>query len=180
MKRLLFALALFAFAAAPALADPKSDLMTALMQTAKQPSFHVTATDKGKTFDMDMALPDKMHMMMGPMEMIKLGSTMYLKMNGTWRQMNMPGMDAMMGNVANYVAYARGKYNPDDTVVTDLGMKSPDGIPMHAYSVTNKGDHDPTMLYIDSSSRLARVDAADGAVVRFSKWGAIDPIVAPI
>lgn len=180
MKRLLCALVLFAFAAAPALADPKSDLMTALTQTAKQSSFHVTATDRGKTFDMDLAPPNKMHMMAGPMEFIKIDSTMYMKMNGTWRQMNIPGMETMMGSVTSAVGYAQGKYNPDDVTVTDLGMKSPEGVPLHAYSVTNKTGHAPTTLFIDGSSRLARIEGENGMVIRFSKYGAIDPIVAPI
>jgi hypothetical protein len=180
MKRLLCALALVAFAAAPALADPKSDLISAMMQFQKVSSFHVSATDYGKTIELDMALPGKMHATMGGMEAIKIDNTTWVKMGGSWHQYAIPMLDSMTGFVTHAVDVATGKSSPDDMLVTDLGTKSPDGSPLHAYMVTSKSGKDATTLYVDNTSKLVRVDAPDGAIVRFSKFNAIDPIVPPM
>jgi hypothetical protein len=66
MRRFFGTLALVAFAAAPALADPKSDLLASMGQFSKTTSFHVTAIGKGQTMEADMVLPSKMHMTAGP------------------------------------------------------------------------------------------------------------------
>jgi hypothetical protein len=180
MRRMLCALILVAFAAAPALADPKSDLMAAMLQFGKMTSYHITATDRGSTIEADMALPAKMHVTMGPVEMIKIDSTTWVKMNGSWRQFAFPGMEQLTSSITNAVGYASGKYGSGDMIVTDLGMKSPEGVPLHAYTVTDKAGRSPATLYLDSASKLVRVDTPDGGVVRFSKFDAIDPIVPPV
>jgi hypothetical protein len=180
MKRLLCALALVAFTAAPALADPKSDLVSAMMQFQKASSFHIAATGYGKTIDMDMALPGKMHATMGGMEAIKIDNTTWVKMGGQWRQFAIPGLDMMTGFVTHAVDVASGKADSNDMLVTDLGTKSPDGSPLHAYQVTSKSGKDATTLYLDNTGKLVRVDAPDNAIVRFSKFNAIDPIVPPM
>jgi hypothetical protein len=179
MKRLLCALALVASTAAPALADPKSDLIAAMIQFARVTSYHVTATDHGKTVEMDMALPGKMHLMMGPVEMIKIDAVTWIKMNGSWHQFTVPGMDRITSGVTHAIGYASGKYGPNDMVVRDLGMMSPDGVPLHAYSVVTTSSKDAATLYLDRDGKLIRVDTTDGAIVRFSKFNAIDPIVPP-
>ena len=177
MKRLLCALALVAFAAAPALADPKSDLVAAMLQFSKVSSYHIMATGKGRSMEADFALPGKMHVYAGPMEMIKIDSTMWMKMNGKWQQFNFPGADQMTAAFNNAIATTHTA--PDDLTVTDLGMKSPDGTPLHAYSVNNKAGKSPSTIYLDASGMLVRVETEDGSVVTFSKFNAIPPIVPP-
>jgi hypothetical protein len=177
MKRLLCALALVAFAAAPALADPKSDLVTAMLQFNKATSYHIAATGKGRTMEADMMLPSKMHVYVGPMEMIKIDSTMWVKVNGSWQKLTMPGADQMTATLNNAAAIAHTA--PDDLVVTDLGMKSPAGVPLHAYTVSNKAGNSPSTVYLDASGLLVRVESTDGTVVTFSKFNAVPPIDPP-
>jgi hypothetical protein len=178
MKRFLCALALVVFAAAPALADPKSDLMRSMTQFGNAGSYHITASGKGQTVDIDMVQPGKMHVVAGPMEMIKIDSSTWMKMNGKWQKFAMPGMDQMTAGINNAIATAQGKQ--DDLVVTDLGMKSPDGVPLHAYTVTNKAGQSPSTVYVNASGVLVRVDNTDGGVVTFSKFNAVPPIEPPI
>jgi hypothetical protein len=178
MRRFLSALALVAFAAAPALADPKSDLMAAMGQFAKSTSYHVSASGKGTGMEADMMLPSKMHITAGPMEMIKIDATTWVKLNGKWQKFAFPGMDQMTAGLTGAVATARSA--PDDMVVTDLGMKSPEGTPLHAYAITNKAGKSPSTLFIDGSGRLVRVEGTDGMVVKFSKFNDVAPIEPPL
>ena len=177
IRRFLCGVALVAFAAAPALADPKSDLMA---QFGKASSYHITALAQGRTMEADMALPGKMHVYSGPMEMIKIDQTMWVKAGSNWQKLNlsaMPGSEQMMGAFNNAIATAHSA--PDDLVVTDLGMKSPEGAPLHAYTITNKAGKSPSTVYLDGGGALERVESIDGTVVKFSRNNAIDPIVPP-
>ena len=66
MKRLLCALALVVrLRSRAALADPKSDLVTAMLQFSKATSYHIAAAGKGRTMEADMMLPSKMHVYAG-------------------------------------------------------------------------------------------------------------------
>ena len=169
MKRLLCALALVAFSAAPALADPKSDVMAAMMQFAKATTYHMSISGHGQTMDADIQPPSKMHMMSTQFEMIKIDATTWMKVGGKWQKFTMPGMDQMMGSVNGAIATAHA--SPDDVTVTDLGMKKAagGGDPLHAYSVTNKAGKSPATIFLDGS-RLVEVDSPDGSAVRFSKF----------
>lgn len=170
MKRLLCALALVVFAAAPASADPKSDLMAAMIGFAKATTFHMEVSAKRGTLEADMALPGKMHVSSAQFEMIKIDTTTWIKVGGQWRQFAMPGMEQMTGALTNAIAAAHYE-NPDDLVVTDLGMKTPaaGGSPLHAYSVTNKAGKSPATIFLDGG-RLVEIDSADGNSVKFSKF----------
>ncbi|HEV8020824.1 MAG TPA: hypothetical protein VGP41_06140 [Candidatus Lustribacter sp.] len=172
MKHFLATLALVAFAAAPALADPKSDLMAAMMQFGKASSYHMDVAGKGRTMEADVVLPNKMHMTSAQFEMIKIDQTTWVKMGGKWQQFTMPGMEQIMGSVNSTLATT---HPTDQMVVTDLGMKSPasGGPPLHAYTVTNEAGKSPSTMFLDGG-RLVEVDNTDGTMVRFSKFN--DPI----
>jgi hypothetical protein len=171
MKRLLCALALVAFGAAPALADPKSDVLAAMGNLAKATSYHVSVVGKLGTVEGDMALPGKMHIVSPQFEMIKIDTSTWVKMGGQWRQFNMPGMEQMTALVTDQIAKVSGK--EDDLVVTDLGLKVPagGGGPLHAYSVTNKAGKSPSTIFIDGGT-MAEVDSSEGTVLKFSKFNA--------
>jgi hypothetical protein len=180
MRRFLCALALVAFGAAPALADPKSDLMAAMAQFGKASSYHITALAKGRTMEADMALPAKMHIYSGPMEMIKIDQIVWVKAGSNWQKINMaalPGADQITNAFNGAIATAHSA--ADDVTVTDLGMKSPEGAPLHAYTVTNKAGKSPSTVFLDAGGALVRVENTDGTVVKFSRFNAIDPIVPP-
>ena len=97
MKRLLCALALVVFAATPALADPKSDLLAAMGHFAKATTFHMSVTGRGRTMNGDFALPTKMHIISPQFEMIKIDTTTWVKLKGTWQKFALPGTDHMLG-----------------------------------------------------------------------------------
>ncbi len=179
MKRFLCALALFAFAAAPALADPKSDLMGAMINLQKAGSYHMTISAKNnQKIEIDMALPAKMHMIGPQMEAIKIDNTMWLKIGGQWRQMNIPQVETMTASLTGPMEMAKGQ--ADDLIVTDLGMKTPSSgaPPMHAYSMTNKAGKSPSTVFLDGGI-VKEIDTSDGTSMVVSKIGAPVDISPP-
>lgn len=171
MKRLLGVLALVVFAASPALADPKSDMYAAMQKFGALKSYAVNATSPRGAVEIDMVVPNKQHLLAGPMEMIRIDGDTWVKMNGKWQKFAMPGIEQMTAGVNNAIKAT--KANPDDLTVTDLGMKSPDGVPLHAYQVLVKNGGGPQTIYLDGSGMLVRIDSAQGPVT-FSKFNAID------
>jgi hypothetical protein len=179
MKRLLCAFVLVAFAAAPALADPKSDVLAAFLQFGKATSYHIDVAAKRGSVEADMAPPGKMHIISPQFEMIKIDTMTYMKIGGQWRQMSMPGMEAMTGAVTSTMSMTKG--DPDDFTVTDLGMKSPNsgGSPLHAYAVTNKAGKSPATIFIDGG-KVVEIDNTDGTSVKISKYNVPVDIQPPM
>jgi len=176
LKRLLFALALVVFAAAPALADPKADIANAFILFGKASSYHMSAAAKGRTLEVDSEKPDKMHVVSGPMELVKIGTTTWIKAGGAWRQFNFPGMDQITSAYSGALNVVQAP--PNDVTVTDLGTKTIDGTPLHAYSVVEKSGS--ATVYVDNGSGYpVRVETADGSSVTFSKFNSAGPITAP-
>lgn len=179
MKRLLAGFALFALATAPASADPKGDVMAAMIAFAKASSYHATVTSKNRpAMEFDMQAPGKMHLTSPQFEVIKIDATTWVKMNGTWQKFTLPGMEQMMGSVNGVIAMAR---QPDQVTVTDLGPKTPatGGAAVHAYSVANEAGKSPATVFIDGG-QLVEVDGTDGNAVRFSKFNAPVDIEPPV
>ena len=182
MKRLPFALPLVLVLSAvvPALADPTNDVKNAFVKLATASSYHVQIEAHGKTLEGDVAPPDKSHFVMPPMEMIMLGKTTYVKINGSWMQFAVPGVDKMFAGYQQVTSMAK---TPENVSVTDLGMKSPDGAPLHAYSIKNTDSSTPAIVYVDGSGSAVRVDetSANGtSIIRFSNFNVPVNIVAPI
>jgi outer membrane lipoprotein-sorting protein len=174
MKRLLCALALVVFSAAPALADPKSDVTGAMVTLGTAKSYHVMVNSHGQTGDIDMVKPDKMHVVFGPMEMIKIANASYMKMNGSWQKFSMPGVSERLTGMYEGVL-KNATSHVDDLIVTDLGNKVVDGVPLHAYTLKNKDSTvAPSTVYLDGKGMPVRMDTSDGTVVHFSKIN--DPI----
>jgi hypothetical protein len=176
MKRLLLALALVIAAAGRASADPMGDVRGAMLAFSHATSFHVSATAQGHDLEADFLPPTKAHFTAGPFEMIVISGTTWVKAGGAWRQFSIPGMDRVTGFVQSAIDTMRNP--PDDMVVNDLGPRTIDGTPLHAYGVVTKSASGTTTLYLDRSGMLARIDNPDSGVVRFSKFNApltIDP-----
>jgi len=180
MRRLLVASLVAAVTATSALASPTDDVTNALLALGKASSYHlVVQTSKGQKMDGDVVRPDKMHLTMGPMEMISLSDATYVKMNGSWMKMPQP-MPQMQSGAFSYVN-TLGR-SPKDVSVEDLGPKSADGAGYHAYKVTPSGGK-PSTVYIDGAGVVARIDVTDPdgtSIVRFSNFNAPVNIVAPI
>lgn len=175
MKRLLAGIILFALGAAPASADPKGDVTAAMIAFAKATSYHMTISARNRpgTMEADMVAPGKMHLVSPQFEMIKIDTTTWVKMNGTWQKFALPGMDQMMGGVNGVLASVHA--SPDQLTVTDLGPKSPasGGPALHAYSISNEAGKSPSTIFLDGT-RLVEADSTDGTSVRFSQFN--DPI----
>jgi hypothetical protein len=176
MNRLILALAVTLFAAAPALADPTSDVKNAMIAFANAKSFHVSAEASGRNVEADIVPPAKAHFIAGPFEMITISGTTWVKAGGSWHQFSVPGMDRITVFVNGAIDTVRNP--PADLVVTDLGTKTIEGATLHGYTITNKAGDSPSTVYLDGSGMLARVEGSGGSVVRFSKFNAplqIDP-----
>ena len=179
MKRMLCALALIAFSAAPALASPQSDVQGAMMTLGSAKSYHINFSSHGKTGDIDIVKPDKMHMIVSPMEMIKIGNASYMKLGGSWRKFEIPGVSEQItgmyeGAIRNATSHA------DQLIVVDLGNKVVDGIPMHAYSLKNKETNEPSTVYLDSKGEPVRMETVHSTVIKFSKFNEPIAIDAPL
>jgi hypothetical protein len=179
MKRLLCALALVAVTTAPVLASPQSDVEGAMIGLGTAKSYHISVTGKGRTADIDMVKPGKMHLTAGPMEMIKIDNTSYMKLNGTWQKFAIPGVSDQITSMYEG-AIKNATSHPDELVVTDVGNTVVDGVPLHGYTVKTKNQATPFTTYLDSKGLPVRMDAADGTVIHFSKINEPIAIDAPM
>jgi hypothetical protein len=177
MKRLLLALTLVLALAAPALADPVADVRGAMLALSRATSFHISATaTSGQDVEADFLPPAKAHFVAGPVEIVTIAGTTWVKLAGSWRQFAIPGMDHVTGFVQGTIDTMRNP--PDDMTVTDLGPKSVDGATLHAYAVASKSGGYADTVYLDRGGLLARIDTPSAGVVRFSKYNqplTIDP-----
>jgi hypothetical protein len=179
VNRLLAIVALLALSASPALADPTNDLKNAMIALATAKSYHLSMTTAGgHTAEGDVVNPGRVHLTAGPMEIIVIDKTTYVKIQGAWHQFAMPGMDHIMGPVAMVQNFAK---SHEDMIVTDLGPKSVDGTLLHAYGVKNAGSTKNATIYIDAAGLPARIENTEGEglnVVKFSNFNgpiSIDP-----
>jgi hypothetical protein len=183
VKRLVATVALFVLGTLPALADPATDAIRgAALKLATSSSYHVTIEAKGHEIEGDVVPPDKLHVTMGPMEAIEIAKTTYVKMGGSWHEFTLPGIDRVTAPLDNARSYA--KAAPSDITVSDLGMKTVDGLTAHAYLVKGKEvGSTANTLYVDANGYLARIDSdtSDGtATILFTKYNAPLTIAAPI
>jgi len=174
MLHLAAAAGFIAMATGSALADPSSDLVNASIATTKAPSYHVSVTTSGTTIESDVVNPNKAHAIAKDMEMIVIGSAMYVKMDGKWKKMNVPGLWSDPTDVAKKMQLHR-----TDFTASDLGMRTVGGVPYHAYALTDTKKHSKQTVYVDAAGRFGRVET-DGIVMIFSKYGENVSIVAPM
>jgi hypothetical protein len=114
-----------------------------------------------------------MQLTIGPAALIKIGTTVWVQAGGRWMQMPAAGdqMARMTGGLSAAQSIAA---NPKDVTVTDLGSKTADGATFHIYSVKSSGSPGPSIVYVGSDGRVARIDSTDSqgkiSIVRFSKF----------
>jgi hypothetical protein len=162
--------------ARPASADISPALASAMANTMKQSSYHITMSspDMGGDSSGDMQPPTKMHMIMPSLkaEEILIGDTMYMKMNGKWTKST--GMAGIMdqSNALKKFQSERSSYTS-----TDLGMKTVAGATYHAYGLDGGKTKTHQVIYIDSHDRIARFEMGK-MTMTFSNFGenvSIDP-----
>lgn len=185
MRRLGFVLILIAATAARASADAAADAVkNNLIAFAKLTSYHMTVTTSGKTIDVDMVNPNKMHVTVGSIEAIMLDGAMYVKPQSNWMKIPAAASGMAGGAFMGAVDRAKEAVNQENFTATDLGTKTVGGASLHAYLVKSKDASKPATMYFDSAGMLARVeidgDRGGTTAIVYSKYNAPIKIEAPI
>jgi hypothetical protein len=175
LSHVIAAGALLSAMAAPALADPNSALMNAVIATSRQPSYHITLTGPSiGTAEGDVVNPGKMHMTMKMGETIVIRPDMYMKMDGKWKKF------AGAGNTPDQSdAIKQMQLHHADYTSRDLGMRTVGGISYHAYLVTNLKKKTTETVFVDGGGRIGRFEMGD-TVMTFTKYGENVSIVPPM
>jgi hypothetical protein len=148
-----------------------------MLRFADLSSYQMEMMGKGaKSVTIDVVKPGNMHMRAQGVEMIVVGTGMYMKMGGNW--MKMPHQKTSgMGDMASKVrAMTKGA---NAVTATDLGMKSVGGETLHAYRM-KQSDGTESTVYVGRDGYCHRIDTKDNSSVTFSKFNAVPPIRAPI
>ncbi len=182
MKRLLGVVALVCATTTAALADPTSDVKTAMTNLGNASSYHLTATAAGHTIAGDYVKPGKMHAAFGPMEVIQVDGATYVKLRSTWHHFAIPGasrLEQPFSMAKGFSGSASSKI-----AVDDLGMKTVDGASLHAYLVKVASHPEKSStVYVDSNAMPVRIEHTGShgtEVVTLSNFNAPVSIVAPI
>ncbi len=176
VTRLLATILVVAATTAPASADANSDVYNAMVGFGKLRSYHMNMTIRGKPASVDVARPDRTHVVMPQIETYAIGQTTYMKLNGApWRKYQGSTNAVTFGDFSKKMEAKRGDY-----VATDLGTRMVDGAPLHAYLVKKKtSGKEDTKFFLDAQGRVARVELGT-AVMRISRFNAPVTIKAPI
>jgi hypothetical protein len=170
---------LVALAGVPAYASPTDDVRAVMMRFVALSSYQMSFGTGAKSGTIDVAKPDSMHMHVGSTEMIRIGSTTYVKAGprGWMKLAAMPGTS--QATIADEVrAMSR---DANDFSVVDLGMKSIGGETLHGYRLTQKKNGTQSTIYVGGDGMIHRMAGAHAdANLRFGKFNQIAPIRAPI
>lgn len=177
MNRLLAVIALVAATTAPAFANANDDVKNAMIALARASSYHMEiATGQGMQMSADVENPGRFHTYSPHAESIVVNGAMYMKMGGAWQKFPAAAMRGMP-SPADFMKTMTAQHN--DYVATDLGMRLAGGTMLHAYKVTSAAKGRTDTIYLDSSGKLARIEA-DASVIRFSKFNVPLNIHPPI
>jgi hypothetical protein len=179
VKRFAIIAALVLVTAAPALADPTSDLEGAFVKLAAAKSYRVsTAMPSGPAMKIEIVNPGRSHSLMDGMEIIVIDNTTYTKMGGKWQKQTSPVAAGSGASMAQPYATP----GPGSTI-RDLGMKTVAGASLHAYAVQKSASAPTGTIFVDGNGMVARMEAPGprGTIVMsFSDFNAPISIVAPI
>jgi hypothetical protein len=172
--------ALFTLSGVPAHASATDDVRAAMLRFAGLSSYEMTFGTGGRHGTLDFVKPNSMHMVSGPFEMIRIGTTTYVKQGARGWMKIADTHGAGSDEVANRIRALASK--PNSVSATDLGMKNVDGETLHAYRVTTQNDRSSSTCYIGADGLPHRIDSgqAGNSSVRISKFNAVAPIRAPI
>ena len=181
----LFFIALAALSAIPVQADPTSDLVAMQKAWSQVKSFHADiATAQGRTVSIDYILPDKIHeIVSNKMEMIFLGTEIYMKTGSSWMKSPVPMMAPMkVVFESSRRAGLEGEVKHDYTI-SDEGAATVNGTPATKYHLVNKTNGHAVDMYL-ASNHLPLQVAAPGdrgpTTITYSKYNSVPEITAPI
>ena len=185
MRSLLLALrfaSMTILGTAPAYADATSDMAAMGQAFAGVHSFHADITTSRGTMSMDMIQPDKFHMTMnGKMQMIKIGSDMWVNSGGSWQHLPMmPGggmVQRPMDMARNAGMSASG---PSDYAITDLGPAMLDGVLTHKYHLVGKtGDTVDMWVSKNLPVQVQATGKQGTATITYSEYNSVPDITPP-
>jgi hypothetical protein len=181
-----FALALLcasmtALATATASADANADMVAMGQAFTAVHSFHADITSSRGTMSMDMIKPDKMHMTMGDgkMQMIEIGSDMWVNSTGSWQHMHLPGnmLQRPMDMARNAGLSGNG---PKDYTITDLGPAMLNGKPTHKYHMVNKNGEAVDMWVANNLPVQVQIAGSAPATITYSEYNSVPDITPPM
>ena len=176
---LLFA-SMTTLATAPAYADATSDMAAMGQAFGAVQSFHADITTTRGVIGMDVVKPDKFHITMnGAMQVIDIGSDMWVNMNGSWQHMSMPAgmMQRPMDMARNAGMSAQG---PSDYNISDLGPAMLDGVPTHRYHMVGKTGDTVDMWVSNNLPLQVQATGKSGtATIKYSEYNAVPNITPP-
>jgi hypothetical protein len=177
---LLFAAMTFA-TTVPASADATSDMLAMGQAFASVHSFHADITTPRGAMSMDVVQPDKFHMTMnGKMQMIKIGSDMWVNANGQWQ--HLPSMAGGMMQRPMDMAHNAGMQGngPSDYNITDLGPAMLGGVPTHRYHMVGKTGDTVDMWVSKNLPLQVQATGKDGtATIKYSEYNSVPDITPP-
>lgn len=187
MRSTLFALAVAASIAtlplpAPAAGNAALNQMWRSFATVK--SFHAEMKlPQNRSISMDMVMPDKMHeTMFGGMQMIVIGSDMWMERGGRWMKMPvaMPQFRRMLDSARTMGMHGK---PPVDYTVTDLGRAMLAGAATEHYRLVAKGQ-DPVEMWVGLANHLPAqvvVQSASGpTTIVYSNYNGVPDITPPM
>jgi hypothetical protein len=167
--------------AAPATADPTSDLASMGQAFAGVHSFHADIVSPKATISMDVIQPDKFHMTMnGKMQMIKIAGDMWVNMGGTWQHLPMAGAAVQrpldMARNAGMQEKSAGDYT-----ITDEGPAMLNGMLTHKYHMVSKSSGQVVDMWTAKSLPVqVQVPESDGTTtIKYSEYNSVPDITPP-
>jgi len=161
-----------------ALGDAKGDLLAAAKNFGALKSVHATITSRdGETFSLDMVEPGKVRGISPKgFEFVRIGSTSWVKMGGTWHSYSLGS------NGATQMAMARGsklqKNILTQCTVADGGMSAVNGVSAHKYHLVCNSGGGATDVWVANGLPIKMVDG-DTTLI-WSNYNNVADIKAPI
>ena len=174
--------AMIVLAAAPAAADPTSDMVAMGQAFASVHSFHADVTTAtGATVSMDVIQPDKCRITMnGKMQMIEIGSDTWMNMNGSWQHLPMAGAMAQRPLDMARNAGMQG-HGASDYAITDLGPAMLGAVPTHKYHMVGKnGDTVDMWVSKNLPLQVQATGKAGTATITYSEFNSVPDITPPM
>jgi hypothetical protein len=172
--------ALVVLASAPATANPTDDVRAAMLRLAGLSSYRMTFATPRLSGTMDFVKPNAARVRIRGVELVRIGSTTYLKAGSrAWTKVPDPIAAAMV----NALDSARVQATQDSGFsASDLGVKKVGGEILHAYHTTQR-DGTNSIVFVARDGfvhRITGTGAESDKVLTLGAFNGIAPILAPI
>ncbi len=178
---LLFA-SLTILATVPAPADTTGDMAAMWQAFASVHSFHDDITTPRGSIAMDFVAPDKYHMTMnGQMQLIKIGSDMWMNMGGAWQ--HMPAVGAMVQRPMDMARNAGMQGGgASDYAITDDGTAMLGGVLAHKYHMVSKSNGNVVEMWVVKNLPVqVQTSGSEGAAtIKYSQYNSVPDITPPV